>query len=254
MPPASRMPRYDVRNDGAGPYAVFYCEGCDREFRSQPDVKNTIATDIGRNVAGNLLRKVPLFGGELARNVAGEDPRYVYTLTPDQLQAHWGQVRERFRECPTCQRVVCLSCFDTQADFCNDDSPRKNEISESRGEQTGAALKGLANAFGFGDSFKQVGDAMRQAGQAAQQASTTMARCPTDGTLAAPGTKFCPECGAQMVQPVVATCPACGAETKGAKFCPECGAKIEVKPAGVCPKCGTEAKGAKFCPECGTKI
>jgi hypothetical protein len=26
----SRMPRYDVRNDGAGPYAVFYCDACER--------------------------------------------------------------------------------------------------------------------------------------------------------------------------------------------------------------------------------
>ena len=32
------MPRYDVRNDGIGPYAVFYCDICSREFRSQPDV------------------------------------------------------------------------------------------------------------------------------------------------------------------------------------------------------------------------
>jgi uncharacterized OB-fold protein len=51
-----------------------------------------------------------------------------------------------------------------------------------------------------------------------------MAQCPKDGTLAAPGTKFCPECGA-AIQPD--------------KFCSKCGAKI--KP------------DAKFCPECGTK-
>jgi hypothetical protein len=254
MPAASRMPRYDVRNDGVGPYAVFYCECCDREFRSTPDVKNMVVEDLGRKAAGNLLRKLPLLGGELARSVAGEDPRYIYTLTADQLQAHWGQIRDRFRECPTCARVVCLSCFDSQSDYCNEDTPRKNEINEARGEQTGAALKGLASAFGLGDSFKQVGDAMRQAGQAAQQASTSMARCPNDGTLAAPGTKFCPECGAQMVQPVAAICPGCGTDTKGAKFCPNCGNKMEVKPAGVCPGCGAEAKGARFCPECGTKV
>ncbi len=28
MAEPSRMPRYDVRNDGIGPYAVFYCETC----------------------------------------------------------------------------------------------------------------------------------------------------------------------------------------------------------------------------------
>jgi len=31
MSAPSRMPRYDVRNDGVGPYAVFYCDKCDRE-------------------------------------------------------------------------------------------------------------------------------------------------------------------------------------------------------------------------------
>jgi ribosomal protein L32 len=247
------MPRYDVRNDGVGPYAVFYCESCEREFRSQPDVKNTIVNDIGRKAAGDLLRKVPIFGGELARNVAGEDPRYVYNLTPAQLQAHWEQVKEHFRECPTCGKVVCLSDFDTQSDTCNEDSPRTNEINQARGEQAGAALKGLASAFGLGESLNQMGNAMRQAGRAAEQASASMARCPNDGTLAAAGTKFCPECGSPMKQPEATLCPKCGTDVKGAKFCPECGTKIEAKPTGICAQCGTDTKGAKFCPECGAK-
>jgi hypothetical protein len=56
--PANRMPRYDVRNDGVGPYAVFYCDKCTREFRSQPDVGGTIAKDVGRRVAGDALRNI----------------------------------------------------------------------------------------------------------------------------------------------------------------------------------------------------
>lgn len=255
MAASSRMPRYTVSNDGAGPYAIFYCESCDREFRSQPDLKQTIQTDIGRKMAGDLLRKVPLFGHTLAENVAGEDPRYVYNLTPDQLKGHWEQVKDRFRECPTCQRVVCISDFDEQAGYCNDDSPRRNEISESRATQAGAAVKGFMSAFGLGDAVGQIGQAAQQAGQAAQQAAQKMAHCPNDGTLAAPGTRFCPECGSAMIQPPTAACPNCGADTQGAKFCPECGTKIEAaKPAGTCPNCGTQANGAKFCPECGTKI
>lgn len=255
MTTPSRMPRYDVRNDGMGPYAIFYCEQCDREFRSQPDLKNTVATDLSRKVAGNLLRKVPLFGGALAENVAGEDPRYVYSLTADQLQAHWNQVKDRFRECPTCMKIVCISDFDEQAGYCNEDSPRANQIAESRAEQAGSAVKGFMNVFGLGDAVGQISQAAQQAGQAAQRAGQTMARCPQDGTLATPGTKFCPECGSPMVQPAASLCPKCGTDAKGAKFCPECGTKIEVPaPSGKCPSCGTDAKGAKFCPECGTKI
>ena len=252
----SRMPRYDIRNDGAGPYAIFYCDACGREFRSQPSIVNTVAQDFGRQTLGGLLRKVPIIGDAAADSLTGEDPRYSLKMDAGQLDAAWKQVQEHFRECPTCQRIVCLSDFDTQSGLCQEDSPRSQEIAESRGEQAGAALKGLANVFGLGDVLKSAGEGMKQAVDAAQQASSQMARCPTDGTLAAPGIKFCPNCGAAMVQPVAQRCAKCGEETHGAKFCPNCGAKQEApqaQPASKCPSCGADTKGAKFCPECGAK-
>lgn len=246
MPEPSRMPRYDVRNDGIGPYAVFYCEFCDREYRSQPDVGGAVAKDIGRQAVGGFLRNIPLVGGSLANNVTGEDPRYTTNLTPQQLEKAWGQVKDRFRECPTCLRIVCISDWDEPSGYCSEDSPRRNEIAQAQAEQAGSMLKGFANAFGIGDAVKRVSDE-------AKRAATNAARCPKDGTLAAAGTKFCPECGSPMIQPTADACPKCGADTKGAKFCPECGTKI-VRAAAVCPKCGAETKGAKFCPECGTKL
>ena len=246
MPEANRMPRYDIRNDGIGPYAVFYCEFCDREYRSQPEVGSAITQDLGRKAVGGLLRKVPLVGSSIASSVTGEDPRYSTNLTPPQLEKAWGQVKDRFRLCPTCLRIVCVSDFDEQNGFCSEDSPRRDAIAQAQGEQTGAALKGLASAFGLGEVVKKASDAM-------DRAKTASARCPKDGTLAAAGTKFCPECGSPMVQPSADACPKCGAEVHGAKFCPECGTKIERAPAGICPSCGAETKGAKFCPECGTK-
>lgn len=247
----TRMPRYDIRNDGAGPYAVFYCEGCEREFRSQPDFGGAVVQDLGRQALGGLLRKVPLVGRAAAESVTGDDPRYSYKMTPAQLESAWKQVQEHFRECPSCQRIVCLSDFDVQSETCNECSPRQEEIAEAQGVQVGAALKGIAGVFGLGEAFKQVGDAARQA---SAQAEAQLARCP-QGHVAPVGTKFCPECGAPMTQPVVDTCSACGAEVHGAKFCPECGTRIERAPASTaCPKCGTETKGAKFCPECGAKI
>jgi hypothetical protein len=242
------MPRYDVRNDGVGPYAVFYCEKCDREFRSSPDVAGTIAQDLGKNIMGGFLRNVPLVGGVAADNLVGKDPRYTYSLTAQELEKHWKQVADRFHECPTCKLLVCPSDYDPQTGYCNDDTPRRNEIARAQAEQAGNVFKGLADAFG-------VGDAMQAAGQAAKQASASLARCPKDGTVAPAGTKFCPECGSPMTQPAVATCPSCGTPTAGAKFCPNCGAKVQAAApvATNCSKCGAELNGAKFCPECGTK-
>lgn len=246
----SRMPRYDIRNDGAGPYAIFYCDECGREFRSQPDIAATVTKDIGRQAASGLLRKIPLLGNSVADSVVGEDPRYSYKLNPAQLESAWKQVQVHFRECPTCNRIVCLTDFDSQTGFCREDSPRSSEIAESQGAQAGAAIKGFAAAFGL----DKVVNTVNQAVDNTQKAMDQMARCPNDGTLAAPGTKFCPECGTAMLQPAAATCPSCGAETMGAKFCPNCGTRIEAARPTACPKCGTPANGAKFCPECGTKI
>ncbi len=248
MSAPSRMPRYDIRNDGVGPYAVFYCDKCDREYRSQPDIGGTIAGGIGRQAAGGLLRRIPLFGDAIANSVEGEDPRYVNSLTPAQLDKAWGQVAQYFRECATCHQIVCLSDFDEVSGFCQEDSPRANQIAEARAEQAASMAKGIANIFGLGG-------AIEKAAEAAQRAGAALAKCPNDGTLAAAGTKFCPECGAAMIQPAAAKCPKCGADAGGAKFCPACGTRIEQPPAlAKCPSCGAEAKGAKFCPECGTKI
>jgi hypothetical protein len=47
MPEPGRMPRDDVRNDSLGPYAVFYCEFCGREYRSQPDVSGKFCPEGG---------------------------------------------------------------------------------------------------------------------------------------------------------------------------------------------------------------
>jgi hypothetical protein len=244
----SRMPRYDVRNDGIGPYAVFYCEKCDREFRSKPNIASTIVKDLGKDAVGGLLRNVPLFGRAAADRVVGEDPRYTVRLSTQQLDAAWKEVSVNFHECPTCQMVVCPSDWDAQAGYCSEDSPRREDIARAQAEQAAGAIKGIASVFG-------IGDAIKRASEAAQKAASQGARCPKDGTVAAAGTKFCPECGSPMVQPTTDPCPKCGAETKGAKFCPECGTKMERAAAAptTCRNCGAELKGAKFCPECGTK-
>jgi len=236
------MPRYDVRNDGVGPYAAFYCDKCDREYRSQPDVGATIAKDVGRQAMGGFLRRIPLVGDAVADNVVGEDPRYTYHLTPAQLEKAWEQTVKYFRECPTCGQIVCLSCFDQQTGFCNDDSPRREEIAEAGAEQAVGVIKGIASAFGLDQVAKQ-----------AVEAAKSAPRCAQCGAMVAAATKFCPNCGAAMAAPAAAAdaCPNCGADVKGAKFCPECGAKIER--AATCANCGAELKGAKFCPECGTK-
>ncbi len=80
-------------------------------------------------------------------------------------------------------------------------------------------------------------------------------RCPECGFELDPNSRFCPNCGHQIL--VFRRCANCGKNlTPKAKFCPSCGT-----PAGsallpkVCPNCGKEnLPKATFCNNCGEKL
>ncbi len=223
---SDRMPRYDVRNDGIGPYAVFYCERDGNEYRSTPDVKNTIVHDVGRSALGGFIRNLPIVGDVVADTVASDDYRYTNSMSKEQVQAAWNQVKANFHECPTCKRIICPSDWDPQNGLCADDSPRKADMARAQAEQAGAMVQGFANAFGLGDAVKHAADA-------AQKASTLMPHCPTDGKPFPVGTKFCPEHGVALVMSAapastkMAKCPVDGEEfPAGVKFCPNHGKEL----------------------------
>ena len=206
-----RMARYDVRNDGVGPYAVFFCDRCGREFRTQPDVKATLVKDAAKGALGGLLRNVPVLGDAVS-NINIADQRYVQDLSADQIAAAWRQMKDVFHECPTCRQFVCPTDWDATSGFCADDTPRRQEIAQAQGEQAATMVKGLANAFGLGTAMKQAADTM---------APAPCAQCGGDTR----GSKFCPNCGTPVPQAAAGLCRSCGADTHGAKFCPECGTK-----------------------------
>ncbi len=90
------------------------------------------------------------------------------------------------------------------------------------------AFAGLGAGIGAGSAIgSQMGQSMSQGGQTKS--------CSNCGSLIPLNTKFCPNCGATQVQPMVAA-PG-GAKPK---FCPECGSPV-----------GTDAK---FCPNCGKQF
>lgn len=251
-----RMPRYYVSNDGMGPYAIFYCDRCDREYRSQPSIAATVKEDVTRGALGGFLRNIPVVGNSMANNM--ENDRYRSSMTPQELESAWGEVQQYFRECPTCHEIVCIPDFDEVSGFCDEDSPRRGQIEQAKAEQAAGFMTGIANAFGIGDAIRQ----------ASVVATANLATCSQCGNKAAAGTKFCPNCGGPMTQPAppttntvsapsVVKCGNCGATVPdGQKFCGECGTPVPVAQAPqqmVCPNCGTETTSA-FCGSCGTKV
>ena len=222
-----RMPRYYVSNEGMGPYATFYCDKCNREYRSQPNFKQTVTEDVKKGAFGGLLRNVPLVGDSMANNM--EQDRYRTAMTQDELNEAWKQVESYFRECPTCHQILCVPDFDEVTGYCDEDSPRRGQIAEAQAEQAAGAMKGFARAFGLDEAIKQ-GVAQSQAQQQAQQAQQSPVvtpgagvTCSSCGSTVAVGLKFCGNCGTPVAQEK--TCPNCGAKSSAA-FCGNCGTKL----------------------------
>lgn len=218
---ASRMPRYTISNEGVGPYALFFCDRCQREYRSTPSIARTVQESVTRGALGGFLRNIPLVGNAAADSMSNN--QYRTTMDQAELQAAWGQVQTYFRECPTCHQIVCVPDFDEQTGFCNEDSPRAAEVEAAKAQQAAAALKGVADAFGIGDRIQQSMAAAQAKGASA--GSTVGAPCTSCGTPLSPGARFCPNCGTAVAQP--SACASCGTVlAPGAKFCASCGTPV----------------------------
>jgi hypothetical protein len=215
---------------------MFTCESCGRDYRAQPVLVDEVKETVAKSAFGGLLRNIPLVGNAAADQV--DNDRYRNTLTKDELDKAWGEVKVNFAECQSCRRVVCIPDFDMASGFCREDSPRSEELLQQDAQQAGAAaasfLGGIATAFGIPDAMKAA---------AAQQAAAGAAPGAAPGS-AVPGPGGAPG----------AACASCGSVlAAGAKFCASCGAPVPVK--AFCTGCGKElAAGAKFCANCGQAV
>jgi hypothetical protein len=216
-----RRPRHDVRNDGSGPYAVFFCDLCDKEHRSSPVVP--------------------------ASANSRSDELYTTIMRPDQVDTAWSQVERHFNECPTCERSVCRSDWDATSGYCKECTPRREELARAEAEKIAGVFKGFASAFGLDRAAKSFMESAQQQQQQAAQAGDQSQQAGAAAPAATPTAAPTPDSA------VPANCPKCGVPVTG-KFCAECGTKYEPPAPPKCPQCGFEAKGAKFCPECGTKM
>jgi Double zinc ribbon len=192
-----RLPRYDVQNDGAGPYAVFYCDKCGRDFRTEPAVDAGSVQVIGRSAIGGLLREIPVVGDAIAGNL--EDPRYQHTLSLDQVRGAWEQVREFLHECPTCHMFVCPAEYDARSGYCKEDRPKQRPPAAPRGKDRGA----------------------RPAAATAEDLTT----CPHCHAAVPARFAFCTNCGQRLAPPEPITCPQCGTPVEG-RFCGNCGTRV----------------------------
>jgi hypothetical protein len=209
---------------------MFSCESCGRDYRAQPVLVEEVKETVAKSAFGGLLRNIPLVGNAAANQV--DNDRYRNTLTNDELEKAWAEVKVNFAECQSCRRIVCIPDFDMASGFCKEDSPRSEELQARDAQQAGAAAAsffgGIANAFGIPDAMKVAA--------AQQPAAQPTGGVVPDGASAAGSGAACVSCG--------------GALAAGAKFCANCGTPVPTKT--FCTGCGKElAPGAKFCANCG---
>lgn len=214
---ASRMPSYTISNEGMGPYAIFSCDRCGRQYRSTPSVAATVQQSVTRGALGGFLRNIPIVGNAAADQISND--QYRSSMTQPELDTAWGQVKTYFRECPTCHQIVCVPDFDEPTGFCDEDSPRAAEVEAAKAQQAAAAIKGVADAFGIGGAIKQ---SLAASAAAQAQAQAAGAACASCGGALQPGARFCPSCGTAVAMP--RSCSNCATElAPDVKFCPSCG-------------------------------
>jgi hypothetical protein len=129
-----------------------------------------------------------------------------------------------------------------------------NSLSKMSGTVGGALGGAIGAATGKQDNESPVQASTPAAPPPPPAAPSGGAVC-SCGAQLAPGTKFCPSCGA--AQPQKTFCSSCGTEMTGAKFCPSCGTPAggNAAPPPPAAKPAAEKVGnIRKCPSCGTPI
>ncbi|HNY64151.1 MAG TPA: zinc ribbon domain-containing protein [Deltaproteobacteria bacterium] len=192
----------------------FHCQRCHAGYRStfQASAVGTISTvlDTASSLLGGVFGKAADLGNR-ARSVTWEKAH------DDAFIKAYEEIKPEFIQCPRCSSWVCRKgCWNEEKGLCKRCAP-------------------------------DLGVEM-----AAAQASRTVEEIWAHSKVAEEDRAMLKE--EKWREGRRATCPACGKTLKDAsKFCPECGAEVLAKKH--CSQCGAKlAENAKFCSGCGAKV
>jgi uncharacterized OB-fold protein len=154
------------------------------------------------------------------------------------------EIKPDFIQCPRCTSWVCRkTCWNEKRGLCKQCAPDLGvEMAAAQASRTTEEI--WAHSKVAEEDLAMLKEEKWREG--------VRATCPNCGKPLAAKAKFCPDCGAEILEDI--KCANCGAKlTPGAKFCPECGTRVEVEMK--CANCGAKlTPGIKFCPECGEKV
>ena len=191
----------------------FYCNRCGSGFRTgfKPSVTGTESgvLDAASSVFGGILGRAADIGDRI--HSAGWEKAH-----DEAFEEALKELKPEFIQCPRCSSWVCRSsCWNTKKGLCKECAPDLG-VEMSAAQASRSVEEVWAHAC-MSDEDKKLSEENWK--------ETIKATCPKCEKPLAANAKFCPECGASLINK---------------EFCPECGAKLN--------------PGAKFCQECGQKI
>ena len=205
---------YEDLSTNEGFQFEFKCDRCNTGYRTsfQPYAIGKIsgALDTASSLFGGIFNHASTLG-ERARSATWErehDQAFIRAAV---------EVKDDFIQCPRCSSWVCREkCWNTSKGLCKICSPDLGvEMAAAQSSRTVEEIW----------AHSQMAEDDRAMLKEESWREGVRATCPDCGAALGEKTKFCPECGAKILQVV---------------FCKECGAKLE--------------PGTKFCFECGTKV
>jgi hypothetical protein len=203
----------DHSNDN-GYQFEFFCDKCGNGFRSSFKTS-------AMGVAASVLKAAgAIFGGSVRGAGWGADHLKDAFRGPAWDSAFKEAVEEcrpKFRQCTLCGGWYCPEvCWNAERGLCESCAPNLAEHAPAM--QASAAIDQAR------EKVRQV-DQTRGADVA--NAVASVVACSKCQTSLAPGSRFCPQCGAGVASAGPKFCSGCGgAVTAGARFCAGCGTAV----------------------------
>jgi ribosomal protein L40E len=191
----------------------FYCNRCRSGFRTKfkPSLTGKVSgvLDAASSVFGGIFGRAADIGDRI--HSAGWEKAH-----DEAFEEALNELKPEFIQCPRCSSWVCRSsCWNTKKGLCKECAPDLG-VEMSAAQASRSVEEVWAHAC-MSDEDKKLSENNWK--------ETIKATCPKCEKPLASNAKFCPECGASLINKEV--CPTCGAKLNPeAKFCQECGQKI----------------------------
>ncbi|MGI6711817.1 MAG: zinc ribbon domain-containing protein [Bacillota bacterium] len=191
----------------------FYCNRCGSGFRTRfkPSLTGKVSgvLDAASSVFGGIFGRAADIGDRI--HSAGWEKAH-----DEAFEEALNELKPEFIQCPRCSSWVCRSsCWNTKKGLCKECAPDLG-VEMSAAQASRSVEEVWAHAC-MSDEDKKLSEQNWR--------ETIKATCPKCEKPLASNAKFCPECGASLINKEV--CPTCGAKLiPDAKFCQECGQKI----------------------------